>query len=457
MPYDRQRTVYIDGPQSDLWRTTALFSDFNIHECNLMLFDPQCLMTTWAGISLQATLSGNKESPKSYRRRWDTAFYSILRWIEEGNTLLVIVRSLPAMELLLGDGKKITEEPNLWEPFSRITPRARTGALVEPAPAFTQEFSPFRAAFSYNYVLEGAGLLPLYRTSSTNARNQETVAGYCRQGHGVIVFMPKPNLWTEPYLDATTALKDRRDRPEDELPDWATRFQVIDEQSALGRIANAQNQIQAAQLQIEQEQTIVAYLRKSKVLYAGTGAILVEETAVVLREFGLNVVEGPHPRADLLIWNGSRLAAAEIKGLEGAAREADLRQVNAWVAEVNRTLSEDHQGRKSDPVLIQYEEKLTELGIDVSSPILDLECQGIMIIGTFRKTPLDTRPAESFPHPVAKLIERFDVCALTGLDLYCLFQELKTNPSRKQKIAEGLFAIRGVMPARNWRQFIETF
>jgi hypothetical protein len=53
--------------------------------------------------------------------------------------------------------------------------------------------------------------------------------------------------------------------------------------------------------------------------------------------------------------------------------------------------------RKQDPELEQYAERLTDLGFDMSGPVTNLECRGLMIIATHRQMPLDQRPSESFP------------------------------------------------------------
>lgn len=76
-----------------------------------------------------------------------------------------------------------------------------------------------------------------------------------------------------------------------------------------------------------------------------------------------------------------------------------------------------------------------------------------MIIGAHRRTPLDKRPVESFPDPVVKLINRFDVAAMTGLDLYCLLEQAKRDPSQKRSIAKKLMNFQGIMPPLDWRKF----
>jgi hypothetical protein len=454
MTYTPERTVFIGATGTQLWIGTPLFSDFNIHECNLMLFDPITLDSVWNQMKLQRHVSESRETPGTLRRRWEAAFNAISRWVEEGNTLLITVRQLPTMNLFISREKTISENPNSWEPLRNINLTPRTGNLVQPASAFAREFTPFESFFSYQYVVDGEKLVPLYKTSSVYTHNQETVAGFFRRGRGVIVFAPQPSNWHAEYLDAITRLREQQVASLSDLPEWADRFQNNEERAALERIALAERDLEDAHQRIEQEKGLIRGLNKEKVLYAGTDAVLVEETAKALREFGLAVVEGPHPRADLLVWDGTHLAAAEVKGLKGSAKEADFRQVNTWVAEVNRALAEGPEGRRADPVLIQYSEKLTELGIDVSTALTGFECQGLMIIATFRKTSLADRTLASFPDPVAKLIQRFGVAALTGLDLYCLLQEVRSDPTRKQKIAEELLTLRGVMPSLDWQQVI---
>src|SRR5260370_39987502 len=97
MEYAPERTVFVGGRGTNLWIGAPLFSDFNIHECNLMLFDPAALATLWYQMGTERASTGSRETPTSLKRRWETAFASILRWVEEGNTLLVLIRELVAL------------------------------------------------------------------------------------------------------------------------------------------------------------------------------------------------------------------------------------------------------------------------------------------------------------------------------------------------------------------------
>jgi hypothetical protein len=88
--------------------------------------------------------------------------------------------------------------------------------------------------------------------------------------------------------------------------------------------------------------------------------------AAALSELGLRVVDGPHPRADLLVSDGTRLGAVEAKGLEGSARENNLRQAERWTAEVRSAVSSTPERRAADPDLPRYAEQIEKLGIPVT-------------------------------------------------------------------------------------------
>ena len=119
-------------------------------------------------------------------------------------------------------------------------------------------------------------------------------------------------------------------------------------------------------------------------------------------EFGLKVVAGPHPRADLLIWDGNtRLAAAEVRGLTGPVRERNLRQAERWAADVNSALTATPEDRKADIELEQY----------AAGRRREETCSGTRVSRIddyqyLRATPLDQRTSENFPNPVRRTIER---------------------------------------------------
>jgi hypothetical protein len=329
---------------------------------------------------------------------------------------------------------------------------------LEVATDFKSIFDPFREILRYDFVIKGSNIVPLFYASSRHRSRAQIVGGAIRNGNGLVVFSPPPLNWEEPrlldYLGAISELAGALKRPIGDAPAWSDAFTSIREQDATTRIRELQKEIETLTTESNNNAQVVSAERRLKLLYAGTGDDLVTVTAFALRELGFRVTEGPKRRADLLAWDGKRLAAAEVKGLDGTVRENNFRQAERWIAEVNAALTMAPAERKQDPELEQYAERLTELGLELSSPVTDVECRGLMIIATHRQMPLDQRPSESFPDPVARLLARSTVCALTGLDLYCFLQQARNNEIRRGEIAKMLLAEGGVVAAQDWRDVV---
>ena len=194
--------------------------------------------------------------------------------------------------------------------------------------------------------------------------------------------------------------------------------------------------------------------RQLKQLLVGTGADFEDAVAKALRELGLEVVPGPHPRADLLVTDGTRIAAVEAKGIEGAAKEDYVRQVRMWMPEVDAALAPSSD-ETEDPLLNKYTEQLQKLNLEALDRNAD--CKGILVLGTFRLLPLDQRTQADFVENVIQVITRQDICALTGLQLFGLIIMTRSEPSLKESIRTALFATRGILNlAKDWRQFLEA-
>jgi hypothetical protein len=89
--------------------------------------------------------------------------------------------------------------------------------------------------------------------------------------------------------------------------------------------------------------------------------------------------------------------------------------------------------------------------------IKDRVCKGILILGTFRLLPLDQRTQADFTENVIRVLAMGDICALTGLQLYCLVLAARSEPDLKETIMAELFETRGVLGrARDWRQILRT-
>jgi hypothetical protein len=127
------------------------------------------------------------------------------------------------------------------------------------------------------------------------------------------------------------------------------------------------------------------------------------------------------------------------------------------VAEVNHTLAASSEERTRDADLRRYAEQLETLGIQLDGAA-EIATKGFMIIGTFRKTPLDSRKEHSFPDQLLRPLNRSSICALTDLQLFCMVLDARRNQGLKEKFANTLFSTNGVYSEHNdqscWRDHL---
>lgn len=234
------------------------------------------------------------------------------------------------------------------------------------------------------------------------------------------------------------------------MPDWVSRFQTPDEVAVLQKIAKLETEIRELKKRIELEQQLISQSEELKQLVAGSGVDFRTAVAAALKELGLQVVEGPHSRADLLATNGKRLFAIETNALDGCARESNVTQASRWAADVDSTLWLAADERDSD--LLGYAEQIAKLNFETQD---DPNCKGIAVIGTFRKIPLDQRTEEDFPDPVMRMLNRSKVCAMTGLELLGVCLRSRQHAELRSAFQEALFTTDGVLEMSNgWISFL---
>jgi hypothetical protein len=147
-----------------------------------------------------------------------------------------------------------------------------------------------------------------------------------------------------------------------EFPSWIDSFRTASEIDAFDGALSRKAEIDKLNSEIATIEEEIDSGRQLKQLFVGTGTTFEETVGEALRELGLDVVVGPHPRADLLTTNGKRIAAVEAKGLEGAAKEEHVRQVILWMAEVYNALGMASDAA-ADPVAKGYREQLEKLNL----------------------------------------------------------------------------------------------
>jgi hypothetical protein len=371
------------------------------------------------------------------------------QWVRRGNTL-VILNVMPVWAQPLG------QWVNAFEPFGGVGFQSVEGSRIEacgPREAL-ELLTGLIEHMSYKFVLTGDELKPLLRVRTANKSGPtQVVAGVRQLDAGQIIYLPKlngnPAKWTLPLaaIQKLTAVLTRREP--DELPDWTHQFHSEPERAALAEIGALQVDVARIRAEIARHQIGLDDAVRLKQLIAGSGQGFADAAASALKELGFRVIEGQHPRADLVVSDGSRIAAVEVKGVEGPIAERHLRQLWAWMTEIDNILSMQPEERSKEQK--DYAAAIAKLETRVG----DFDCKGLLIVGTFRMTPLDTRSEPDLPDPVEKRIGAADVCILTGLQLLGLVLAGRNDPKIKPLVVQELMNTRGRMHrALDWTEFL---
>jgi hypothetical protein len=235
-------------------------------------------------------------------------------------------------------------------------------------------------------------------------------------------------------------------------PDWVVHLRTADELKAHAAITTASAEIEARKAAIAEHQSKIASANLPKELFFSTGEQFQNAVASALEELGIKVVNGPRARADIIGFDGTTVLAIEAKGIEGSARETHLRQVDTWKAEVQHTVAATSSERRQHPILSAYGDQLEKVGVLLDPDGGEIDCKGIMVLGTYRSTPLPDRNQDDFPAAVVSKIKLSRVCALTGLQLYNLLIQARNDAEAKITIKTALFVTEGVLPiGKDWQ------
>jgi len=426
---DEQRILVIGQTPAGV-RSAQLCNPPNLDEFKVVIWCPESLPLEWfAGFS----------SASVHR------LGALIDWVKQGHSLVIVGAPPEKFETSFPNksGGKTIFSPLRAEPFVGISYQYVSGKLMEYiGPSSGKNLFDVLSKFSrYDAVLESKQLMPLLKVSRTQAGPTKLVGGYRRIGKGIIVYLPKceyvegRNFTIQHFFWTISAIPDCLHETGDlDFPDWVDLFQTESEVRATAEISVSQDAIASLNAKIEEQKARVAVERLSKRLFVSTDEAFVDAVAAAFRELGLRVISGPRQRADLIIWDGRRLGAVEAKGLEGAARERNVGQANRWAADISVALASAIDDVAHDREMLEYKQKLTEIGVPDDA---EVQCKGIMVIGTFRGVALDQRP-ESFPDPVSRVIARSRVCALSGIQLMSLVAQARSNPALKSTILGGV-------------------
>ena len=191
-------------------------------------------------------------------------------------------------------------------------------------------------------ILKSKHIIPLLTVSKSRFGSDQFVGGIKKIGNGLVIFVPPLKGGAQgfdAYYTNLAFISEHLKPLPDELPDWTANYQMDAERAALNHIAKLEAQIGTLQLQVSAQLMVVRSAQSLKQLFVGTGDALVNAVAEAMKELGLKITDGPRGRAYLIGYDGAQVVAFEVKGLEGIAKENNLRQTERWVADIRSALT----------------------------------------------------------------------------------------------------------------------
>jgi hypothetical protein len=447
--FDFERVLLLGGPATDKLQTADLSEDINFEEFKTIVWQP-CNWRTQLHDSSAASVT-------AWVHKVERRLLALAGWLTSGNDLVVVLDRLSPIPY----GRGNIFDFRTVVPLNAVKFQNVTGERVKfSGPVGLSEFSnQWLDVLCYRHVISGEKLSPLFTVSAATMRSIQVVSGVIHtKGEGNLILVPPDNsdprsIARANYLIALAALPALLRQGGSDLPNWVEIFKsqnTIEAEAAIQKltrqIADASARIAAHKAEIQKDD----WLRE---LYAGSGESFTNAVASALTELGLKVVEGPNSRADLIFTDGLRLATAEVKGLEGSIREQNFRQAERWVTEVNHALVSTAAERRNDVDLHRYHEKLEQIGISKGES--DLECKGLMIVGTFRKTPIDLRTAPDYPDQLARPLGRSRICSMTGLQFFNALMSIRNDPALREPFIDAIFETNGSFQSSlTWTQFL---
>lgn len=207
-------------------------------------------------------------------------------------------------------------------------------------------------------------------------------------------------------------------------PAWIERYATADQQRLRTEIVKQQKRIESARAKLTKLQQEREEAEARDQLFLGTGRALELEVQNVLELLGGTVTEPESGRNDWKVSFPEGDAVVEVKGVGKSAAEKHAAQLEKWVASV-----------------------LEETG---RSP------KGILVINTWRETPLSERTEENFPKQMLPYCQGRGHCIVTGLQLFIIRSMVEKDPGQVEYWRKQLLETVGpVVGCDDWRPVIK--
>ena len=178
-------------------------------------------------------------------------------------------------------------------------------------------------------------------------------------------------------------------------PAWATRFATAHQQELRTNISKQQQAVEEARAMLAEAQQASDEADGRDQLFVGSGRALELEVRNVLEALGGEVAEPEPGRDDWRVTFPEGKAVVEVKGVSKSAAEKHAAQLEKWVASSYEETGELHKG--------------------------------LLIVNTWRETPLDERTEQDFPDQMINYSTSRQHALLTGLQLFVIRQQVEAG------------------------------
>jgi len=367
----------------------------------------------------------------------ETIISDIRRRDEELRHMLILGRviyiNLPVPQICFYNGGTLL---NMLEYFTFVKMSTSSGSGdnidFKGGDPFTSLWEKNKESFTYQAYFNEVIGQPLFFIHGSPL----VIGSYLKVENGHIVFLPVFNTHSDrfkampienTYIESLLSLAaELKKTPDDfELPKWSASYVLPQELEQRKQLRHLEEELNALQLRINQKQRLIAELERNKILFTSKGRVLELQVKKVFEDLGVDVMEGEYGRDDLILRYGEKVAVVEIKGVDRkSAAESHARQLEQWVSAYDAA----HE---------------------------DVKAKGILIVNTFKDTPLRDRTEVSFPTQMRPYSEAREHCLMTGLQLLGIYLDYKDNEVKKQEMIERIFATKGIFSEyQNWTDFL---
>lgn len=227
--------------------------------------------------------------------------------------------------------------------------------------------------------------------------------------------------YQESLFDALIALDGAS---EVQRPEWAEHFATQKQIAMKDALKKQEAAVEKARKKLAGLQAESAATDMHDQLYLGTGRTLELQAKIVLELLGGDVSEPESNRDDWRVDFDGRPAVVEIKGVTKSAAEKHAAQLEKWVAGSFADTGTAHKG--------------------------------ILVVNTWRETPLDKRTEEDFPAQMIPYSVGREHVLLTGLDLFVIAAEIYTDPAKADYWRGKILSTSGRLDGvPDWREYIQ--